>query len=299
MSSPLAIYVHWGNSNYLKYSINQVKFFNPNTPIYLLGDSNNNHLKNVFHFDIHNYSKLADTFEKVYVHYNTIPKYYTLFWFKRWFIMKEFFQEIGYLGPFICFDSDTLSYFNIPNEFKKFSNYNITINGERAPHCTFFKEVSVLNEFCDFILMFYSQKHGQDKLKQMDLDYKRKNQPGGIDDMTFLYLFTQRYPSITGNSALIINNETYDGNINCQENFEFDVNKKIKKIYWINHLPYGKLLDNNNLIKFNILHFQGPAKHYMHIYYSGNGMHLAKIWTSIYYFLEKIKTIIYKKLHFF
>jgi hypothetical protein len=58
MAIPI-FFVHKTNSSYLKYALKQARKFNPDSPIYLLGDESNNHYPFVIHVNIADYSASA------------------------------------------------------------------------------------------------------------------------------------------------------------------------------------------------------------------------------------------------
>ena len=69
MNSPI-IFCHYGNSDYLKFSLKSARFFNPNADIILLGDSSNKTLaidENIRHEFLDNYDNhsIICDFEKV------------------------------------------------------------------------------------------------------------------------------------------------------------------------------------------------------------------------------------------
>jgi hypothetical protein len=46
----------------------------------------------------------------------------------------------------------------------------------------------------------------------------------------------------------------------------FEMDKGVKKIYWKNNLPYGKLLADGSLVQLYCLHFQGRTKYSIYNY---------------------------------
>jgi hypothetical protein len=64
-------FVHFGNPFYLKYTLKQASFFNPQTKVYLLGDESNNKYSFVNHINMGDYFEGATAFEKIYKHMST------------------------------------------------------------------------------------------------------------------------------------------------------------------------------------------------------------------------------------
>lgn len=289
------LFVHWGNSDYLKYSIYQARHFNPESRIILLGDKSNNKYKSIEHYNLAEYSNSADNFERIYKHMCSFSYYYVLFWFKRWFIIKDFLQRNDDISNFIIIDSDVLIYCNVSEAFHPFLNNKITIHGKRGPHVTYMKNKNTIIEFCDFIVKLYTDKTLFKNLLDTYEHYKLQKRPGGIDDMYALYEFSLAFPDNIGNTATIIHDTTFDGTLNTSEGFEFNKKKQIKNIYWKKNLPYGNHLDKNKFIRFNAIHFQSKAKSLMHRYYFGRYLFFARLYSEFYYkILQPIK-IIYSK----
>src|SRR5262245_35995883 len=126
MSLPIFI-VHRGNSDYLKYCLDQVKKYNPGSVIYLLGDESNSGYDFVSHQHVSDYSDTATEFESVYRHLNTVRSDFVLFCFKRWFFINEFLIKHSNINEFLYLDTDALLYSNVTQEFAKFSNFEVTI----------------------------------------------------------------------------------------------------------------------------------------------------------------------------
>ena len=282
MALPI-VFVHKGNSDYLKYSINQARFFNQSSTIYLIGDDTNNRYSGTEHFLIAQYENNAIEFEKIYKHLNFLPENGVLFWFKRWFIIEEFLRKNNISYPFIYIDSDVLLFSDITKEFENFKSYSMTICGERGPQYTYFSSVSSLSEFCKFIRSLFLDKEYFEKLIEKFEFHKKTGSPGGVDDMTAFYEFKKINPEKVGNTNMIYNNSIYDNNINSQEGYYYDSDNNIKKIYWIGGLPFGKVSITGQLIQFNGLHFQGTAKKFMHRFYVGENLYFQKIKSELYY----------------
>ena len=132
-----------------------------------------------------------------------------------------------------------------------------------SPQYTLFNRNS-LEQFCDYILSYYSDI---DKFEQVKEWYKQIKY-GGICDMTFFKYYTQCPRVHAFDTATIVDDSCFD--ISLQVSQGFEMNGRVKKIYWEKGLPYGKLLETGKLIRFNGLHFQGGVKHRMnkYIYYA-------------------------------
>ena len=259
------VFMHYSNSDYLKYTLQQCKISNPESTIYLLGDSENNCYDFVEHHYFDDYSEEANIFAKIYKHYNTTPYHYALFDFQRWFILKEFLTHIK-IDKCLYLDSDVMLYVNVTEEQKKFENYGFTISNGMCG-CTFFlNKLETLNAFCQFLMDIYSKKdrYHFDKMVSHFVVRRKNKLKGGACDMTALQLFTEQRFGEVGEVSLIIDGSVYDPIINkSYPGLEMD--GEIKKIIWKKDGPYGIHMSTRREIKFNSLHFQGgKAKNIIH-----------------------------------
>jgi hypothetical protein len=132
------IFVHYGNSYYLQYTIQAVKLTNPNKRIILLGDVENVGLTKygIEHFDFEAYDKrlglrmFDDVFQLIAgneFEYNKSrgTDYWAKFVFKRWFYINEFVKDQG-LKKFWTFDSDNLILENLNEIEDDLAEYDCT-----------------------------------------------------------------------------------------------------------------------------------------------------------------------------
>lgn len=256
------IIVHKGNPFYLKKVIKQIRLFNKNNPIYLLGDKCNEKTKDVNHYFISDYFSSAKEFEKKYIHMSSNLYGYELFCFQRWFVINEFVEEKK-LKNFLCLDSDVLIYCNISEFFSAYLKYDHTTCSGWVPCFSLFNNVSIY-KFCNYIIELYTNPKYLSRLKQRYNDEFYRKKPGGNSDMTAF----EFYPKDVSNNVfdLVIphNGTFWDENISQSNGFE--VKNGLKHIYWINDRPYCKLLQNGKLVKALGLHFQGKTKFIMYKY---------------------------------
>lgn len=278
-------FIHKGDSTYLKYSINQVKKSNYNSDIYLIGDESNS--KDIYkyskHINFRDYMNSANKFKKIYKHLSSNEYEYELFCFQRWFILKDYIKTMKYNGPILYLDSDVLLYCDITEFWNKNNGYDMSICGNNGPEYTFFKNIDVLEELCEFIMDLYRKDSKREELTAIyNNNFLGKN-PGGICDMTALRKFCKLKGDKVINLNVIRNNQIFDHNFNLSEGFEMKGNTK--KIVMKDKKPYGILLDNKNKVEFNAIHFQNKSKYKMHRYYTGDGFIYYKI-------IDEIKGII-------
>lgn len=258
MKSLPIIIVHKGDSFYLEPVLKQIRLYNPTSRICLISTEDTKHYSFLEHYNIADYSGASDDFAKKYVHLSINPYDYELFCFQRWFIIWEFIQKEK-LDYFVCLDSDVLIYCNIDEVFNSFLSYDFTICKIMGPCFTLFNSNSI-DKFCSYILSLYSTDTGLSRLRK----FKESVKEGGVCDMT---AFTWYQTDVSNNVYDLVvpfGNACFDGNIS--DSMGFEMSKGVKKIYWINHLPYGRYKGQEPLIRFYGLHLQGGVKHKMYKY---------------------------------
>ena len=262
-------FIHKGNSFYLKYSILQAKYQNPESKVYLLGDKSNKY-DFVEHYLICDY--ITDEFKKVYKHLSANDYNYELFCFERWFILRDFIKKMKIENPFIYLDSDVMTYCNYTKQFENDKNINMTICSKIGPEYSYFKTIHILSDYCNFLIDSYSNPLGLFELEKEYNEYQQSKEyiGGGICDMRLLKKYTDTIKNyVLDINYISQNNEYFDHNITNSDGFIFDKFRGIKIIKFIKGIPY--LIQNSSQKKVHLLatHFQGGSKYYMPKYYTG------------------------------
>ena len=254
------IFIHKGYQDYLSCTLGQASKENK---VYLISDTTppiiGVELENIF-----DYWGSCDEFVKNYKHLNTTPQEYEIFCYQRWFILRDFMLKKGLSIVFYC-DSDVMLFTNVTSEWEKFNQFEMTLLHRTAAISSFITINSIQN-VCNLIMETYKNKTSYNYRKIASHYYVRHDcgLGGGVCDMTFLEFFHYCSdcgggPGKVGEMMYIINDSTYDHNINVSDQgFDFKNGMKDYKIR--NGIPY---VYNNRLkkdIKFNSLHFQGNAK---------------------------------------
>ena len=282
MNIPVII-VHIGNQEYLNICIKNNEYFN--NDVYLIGDETNKNIcKNHINYkDIK--SKTLDKFNKLYKHISPNNILFEKICIQRWFYIAEFMKEKKINKAFIC-DSDVLLYCNINNLVNKYYKddlYFVSMNDKIPVNaCQSIWTLDKLNKFINFIVEFY-EKNDWIYIQNYWNKYNDKL-TGGISDMYLLYCYitntkfkdnyfnlnTKLIPSkndLTNN----VNNRFFDNsinkNMNCFKNNKWEMKEYkfnianmeniIKKIIWINRLPYCYNYNNKKNLKCNSIHFHG------------------------------------------
>lgn len=260
------VFVHYGDAEYLKYTLAQAKTSNPASIVYLIGDTTNDNYEFIEHHFIDDYTSEAQKFSALYKHNSPNPYEYELFCFQRWFVLKEFITKNN-VKKCLYLDSDVMLYADLAKEHANFRNYDFTLSYRAVAHCNYINTLDTLNNFCRFVLDCYQDKAIFQRIHDKVQALNKRGYLGGISDMILFNEFVATCPDKIGEISTITGNSTYDGNINFSDGFE--VEKGIKNIFWINKQPYGKHIQSDSLIRFNILHFQGSAKNSIKEYFTG------------------------------
>jgi hypothetical protein len=264
------VFIHRGNSAYLKYSLSQAQATNPRSSIILLGDPSNDCYNFVVHREIDDFFRGASEFEKIYTHFSTLPPSFELICFQRWFILKDFLLA-NKINRCLYLDSDIMLYTDVTADSEKFAHFDFTL-AHQINGCTFFlNRVAALDEFCQFLMDVYNKKDSYvyDKLLAHYVVRKRHGLTGGVCDMTAFQLYAENHFGEIGEVAQIIDGSVYDPAITILRP-GFEMEGGIKKVVWRNGLPYGKHANTGREIRFNSLHFHGStSKSMMGQFYTG------------------------------
>lgn len=260
MSLPIII-IHEGNPFYLSTCIHHAKVYNPNSTIYLLGDKSNRHLadKQIIHEFITDYFIQAEAFAPLYRHYTTNPYHYNLFCFQRWFMLREFMEAKKLEQIFVC-ESDELLFCDVEKECPLTNETDFTLLGKYLA-CSITMSYRGIVRFTDFLTQAYSDSKTQDfLLNQYYSDsffHGKRISMGGIGDMTLFKLYCDRFENSVLEVAYPINNHCWDAAVHRSDGFQME--KGIKKITWIDNLPYATY-KNGELIRMSGIHFCGGNK---------------------------------------
>ena len=262
------VLIHKGMHEYVQYTLKQA---NKKNEVHLLGDT----APNIEDINFYSINSLLDDdskkFTDSYLHLNTTPLDYEIFCYLRWFALKKFMLENN-IDTVFYIDSDVLLFPDVNEEWFKFNQYELTLLHRTAAVSSFIT-INALQNFCSMISQIYSNKKGYDfeKIKS-HFNVRQKHQlAGGVCDMTFFEYFHYNAsfgggPGRVGEMMQIINDSTYDHNINAEDqDFEFENN--LKRLQIINKEPFVFNNKLNKNIKFNSIHCQGSAKSLIkHIY---------------------------------
>lgn len=274
--------VHLGYSYYLDYVLNQVKYTNPSSEIILIGDEANAHLSKfgITHINYKDYFDTAAEFAKIYKHYNDYFTYsFMLNCFQRFMFVRDYILKNGITGGFFFCDSDVLIYDDITAFAEKYlADYDFSLHGIMGPGCNYFKDVNILNLLINKMFEYYTNSQ---KLNLLENCYNKYNseeltnvevfkEAHGVTEMSFLAIFIKECGIKAFDLLQIVDDTTFDSHLAKDTDKRFVMEGKFKKIKFINSIPYVYQTETNNLIKINMLHFQGYYKRYMFLYYTAS-----------------------------
>lgn len=285
------IVIHKGEQDYLKSCLASIE---KHHELYLIGNDENKKLaKNWVDFD----SLKNNYFEKFdinYIHMSSNSETFEKICFQRYLVMYEFAKK-NKIKEFIHCDSDIYllsDCHELINKMQKYgaaffipknqSDYRMTA----SPHFSYWK-LEVLEEFIEYFINKYKEK--SEELINKYNYHIDKNLPGGICDMTLLFLFAQERKDVMNimyddDFYLNFNASTLEYKTFDRREIIFNHNYKIIK----DEIFY---CDEKVLKKVLFLHLQGRTKKFMK--YAENKKYSMLFFNiSLLNLLRKIKRII-------
>jgi hypothetical protein len=188
-------------------------------------------------------------------------------------------------------DSDVLLYTSVQSYFEK----NIAGRTYEAGYCIFnqrydefrwvasggvaFISSNFLADFCNYIIDIYKSESA---IFLEKLEFHQKSRvPGGIADMTLLYLYDYFHNSNILNLLIPIEGEVFNNGIHYENNIYKAILNKFESyaiILFKGKKPYF-LNQNQEKIFFQCLHFQGGFKNQILQFYTGKS----------YFFILKLR----------
>lgn len=277
------IFVHTGNQDYLKCAIESASKYG--NSVHLLGNQTNRYMSSNWYNIEKLHSELFDQFKKRYIHMSTNTYEFELMCFKRYFLVYEYVKIIN-ADRFIMLDSDILTYVNY-GEVLPLSEEDCACSwlGDQSNYkwaacpCVFASTHAALKDFLEFLLNAYVDKNILKKLKEKNDNHKLKNIPGGICDMTLLYLWIEQVINSNKykvrNTSIIRNDSVFDHNIQSSDGYEkseflYDQILRMKKIIYKDNKPFFVCKDGKHIRAYT-LHFLGGAKTTMKAFYEEKG----------------------------
>ncbi|QSJ18690.1 hypothetical protein JYQ62_07990 [Nostoc sp. UHCC 0702] len=275
---PVTIIYLGAKPNFLNFALKSAANFN-NTVVFI-GDKTNKDLWSNYWDSTLKESSKFQAFFKNYVHMSTTGEHYTLAGIQRFFYLEQWMQQENIKKTFLL-DGDIVTFTNYSEQlYSAFSNDCIAslstpedqesnFRWASSPHLSYWT-LEGLEDFTNFCIEAYSNKSIRDQLEAKWQWHLANNKPGGIMDMTLLYLWSKGNSQV-GNVAKVINDTTVDHTITSPTNYfrnEYRMQLGLKKIIFKNGIPYGYNQVLNKEIRFLCLHCQGTsAKDLMRFFY--------------------------------
>lgn len=271
--------IHHGSQEYLQIAA-RVSQASGNKVILIGNDPQTGSLCSAYYDDTQIDLPDYRDFEANYVHLSSASEEFELLCFKRYFYLHAIAKQRG-LDHFWMIDSDAVVLQNlcaITRDFLLPQGYcaGVSTKDQNAldwassPHTSFWTLLG-LEDFLSFLKNLYSNKM-QPLLSQKYQWHQENNIPGGICDMTALYLWQQGKDDVcnlakvhTNGMPLFDNNLNEDGNM-WRNEFAMVKNVGLKKIIHKNNAYWAIAENTSTEISVAALHFQGRAKGCMAIF---------------------------------
>ncbi len=303
MSDQTVFIVHQGGQEYLIDAI-QASMKSGHRTILIGNDRNIGSCCSNFYSD-EMYLEKFEIFSRNYQHLSSNSFAFELHCFKRFFLLLEVARRID-LDKFWMIDSDVILLENLSDYANEISSggYSTSLSWQIqssnsmswsvSPHISFWT-LETLDDFVKFMMDLYLPKNIPKLHEKYEFHLNTKT-PGGVCDMTALYLWVNKCVRVHNNApTLELKSAMFDHNINSGSNYAENEYKTIpflgiKKIKWsFRDRVFYAFHKDGSLRKVVALHFQGDAKRYISRFISFKGL-------SLLICLDFIPRAIYRKL---
>ncbi|WP_274649477.1 hypothetical protein [Paenibacillus humicola] len=256
MSIPI-VFIHQGDSFYLKYALLQAKLSNPHCKVFLIGDEANRKYNSSYveHAMISDYDEDVGLFASLYQHIGPNSPAFEAFCIQRLFILRNFMAR-NELMHCCCQDSDVLLFMDVSE--RNFQECDIIFNHRGM------NNLDTLRQFCSMILDHYSERALFERIEH----FLPSTGCPGISDMVLMDYYNTIFPNEMHMLASRIDRAYFCGNINIAEDFETIYDRK--KVYRIDGNLYCKHMPSGAWVRMNSFHFQGADKMYMEPFFLHN-----------------------------
>lgn len=232
------LFIHKGNSDYLRYTVEAARLSNPGKEIIFLGDASNAYLKDLGarHVNLMDYNR-GPEIETFYQVYQSVKgarhgkDEWLKFVFQRWYHIYHFI-EAEKIDRFWTFDSDTIILCDLAGQEEKFTGFDCTeqcegicMNGYIGSRRVVRGYVQKMNEL--FARPGYLQKHQADFA----------DNPGfAFTEMRAYETYKAEDHVKTFHLQRVLRDETFDDCIcvaHGMETYDTPLNdRRLKKMYW-------------------------------------------------------------------
>lgn len=271
--SPL-IFIHYGASSYLYYTLRCARKFNPLKRIILVGDVYNRMIASICGVEFRYMKDFANSPEEIL--FNKSYKFisgekhgrplWTNFVFRRWFILHNFLRVNG-IQSFWTFDSDTMILCNLTDKEKYFSSIDNTEQCGGLCLNGFIKKFEVVDGYISSMLdTFNNQKILSEISNEMLLHPEY-----AFTEMKAYEIYKQNSSYKALHLVNFLNNETFDDCICFCDGMELSEHKageySPKKIFSDGIAIYFKNAASGCFIKANTINMSWvPDSYFEKIY---------------------------------
>ena len=245
---PVLIYTHYGNPDFLHYSIGQSLISNPSARIILIGDRDNR-IEGIEHYPMQAFAAATEQVVSLYLHDSGNAYCYELFCIARWFLFLDLCQREGIEEMFLL-DSDYMLFTDLEQILPRCREVGVGFSLNSA-HFSYFRR-DTLAAFCNHVSSFFSGNNDT-------AAFHRANNSELFSDMAFIFDFQRRQSYL--NFCNVANGGRFDYSITAPEGFRHT--NGIKDIRFIDGAPHAFPEDGGPPVRFFGLHFQGFSKSLM------------------------------------
>jgi len=259
------IFIHFGDRDYLPYTLSCARKFNPDTPIYLLGDDANEKYKDIVTHDYYSRYEPDDfyKFKKKFRYISNMSdkpfhQQMRFFCISRWFRIYEFMQQKG-IDQAWYFDSDTFICQDLSQRAGLFQEHEMTIINRINGCVSCINSRDALKKYMNLAIELFCDKKFLSNQTQIA---KSKKTPYALCDMTIWGEYRKRISEL-GEASRIIDGETFDPfwvldrPDQIEKEAVWEMSKKFEKrgkeIIFIDGTPYCFHIPSKELIRMNTL----------------------------------------------
>ena len=279
---------------YLEFALESAKRFN--NEVLLLGDAANSGCWSD-HWDSGcvNLPKF-DEFKRWYRKMSDYPDFYEMSFWRRPFVVEEWMRREGVDRAFLL-DGDVLTFADYSDEVAPALPPNcaaalMTLRDQEefewatSLHFSYWT-VAALESFTSFLIESYRDDAIRKRLEAKYQWHLRNSRPGGICEMTSLYLWLERHEKHTWNLAKVWNGMAGDLAVGTSANYfagEYHMRRGLKHLTFENGLPHAYNSILGMKVRLLSVHCQGDSKNVMPFLYK-------RRWRSVYsdvYSLQRV-----------
>ena len=242
------IFTHYGNSSYLKYTLECLKKTNTQSRLILLGDSTNKQVALKYgweFFDLSAYSDvLHERFSLCFTHikgkkFSHIRngKDWLRYVFERWFIVNTFIKQEN-INRFWHFDSDTMVIHNLSDYVPHLAHYDFTLQCNNTCLNGLISS-TVVNEFCIHICQLFENKP---YLEEQQSEFDSISPSYAFSEMRAFDHYQKLSEKKRVHLTIAFDNLVFDDCISQEHGFTMTVlpsGEHIKNIFFENGKAYG------------------------------------------------------------